>query len=96
LIDGTLIVNSGTATPVITEKDTLLRIYPNPASDILNISYNHIFDIILLDLQGKEIIKIRDVDQKISLPLTHLKSGMYFVKVWRRSITGTYKVLITR
>jgi len=96
LVDGILTVNSGTATPVITDKDTLLKIYPNPASDILHISYQDTFDISMLDLQGKEIIKIRDVDQKISIPLSHLKPGMYFVKVYRKSLTGTYKVLINR
>lgn len=96
LVDGKLTVNPGTATPIVNNNDSLVKIYPNPASNILHIDFQNNFDISILDIQGKEIISLKDVKNTLSLPITHLKAGFYFVKIYSGSTLGVYKVLINR
>lgn len=96
LIDGKLTVVSGTSTPVVNANDSLVRIFPNPATDYLYISFENTFDLTIFDIHGKEIIRLKDVKNSVSLPITHLKAGFYFVKIFSGSLLGVHKVLINR
>jgi hypothetical protein len=96
LVDGKITVNTGTATPVLIDRDSLVKIYPIPASNTLHIDFQNSFDISILDIQGTEIIQIKDVKNSVSLAITHLKAGFYFVKIYSDSMESVYKVLISR
>ena len=96
LVDGKLTVNPGTATPVVNNKDSLIKIYPNPASNILHVDYQNSFDVAILDMHGKETFRLKDVRNTVSLPITHLKAGFYFVKIYSDSRIKVHKVLIIK
>ena len=96
LVDGKLTVNPGTATPIVNNNDSLVKIYPNPASNILHIDFQNSFDVAILDMHGKELIRTGSVNNAVSLPITHLKAGFYFVKIYNGSRTSVHKVLINR
>jgi uncharacterized repeat protein (TIGR01451 family) len=66
----------------IAEKDVF--VYPNPYTDQLNIVFSNIEPSIisLYSLSGKRILELTDFDKdKISLTLSDLKAGLYFLNV---------------
>ena len=60
-----------------------LMVYPNPASELLNITGDfNISNIILFDILGKEKLVVNGINRKsVSLRTTDLQSGVYFLKV---------------
>jgi hypothetical protein len=59
-----------------------LKIYPNPVTDVLNIgtnSKNSIRSVRLLDISGREILKVEGNNS--SLSVSHLQSGLYIASI---------------
>lgn len=96
LIDGKLTVVSGTSTPVINAGDTLVRVFPNPASDFLFIKYENTFDVSVFDVYGREKIKLNDVSNDVKISLSDFDSGFYFVKIDSTNHVEIRKVLIKK
>ncbi|MBC7383506.1 MAG: T9SS type A sorting domain-containing protein [Bacteroidia bacterium] len=74
-----------------------MKIYPNPASQLLNINWNRNLGteakFILFDLQGNEVInQFISIDEQINL--LHIAKGAYFIKVELNQQTGWQKLLI--
>ncbi len=85
--------------------DLRLRIFPNPASDKVNLSFT-------LDKPGNTTIRISDImghcvfstksveypagQNKLALDLSHLNQGFYFVEVSVNGHTNTHKIAVTR
>jgi len=71
----------------ITEKEQQIHIYPNPASDIVN------FELKNIDLEGKAVVQISDVNGRIvlnktteiklinTLDVSNLTNGCYSLKI---------------
>jgi len=58
-----------------------LVIYPNPASDIVHIeNAGSSSKIDILDLNGKLIVQITEVTASMSVDISSLESGLYFVR----------------
>ncbi len=60
-------------------KENEIHIFPNPAHDLINISLNEPFDILLYKLDGQLIQSIEDA--KNELPINNLNKGMYIIEV---------------
>jgi hypothetical protein len=63
-------------------QNSAIKVYPNPATDILhidNLQSNSLISI--LDVTGKEIIKFSSDKLDTSISLTNLSSGLYFIKI---------------
>lgn len=59
---------------------TLVKVYPNPVSDVLKINTNKDFkDYEIIDVSGKVIFKNQLSSKEISL--SHLTAGNYFIKL---------------
>jgi hypothetical protein len=65
-----------------------LNVYPNPATDLINLEFNGIapstFNVLVMDMSGKVIIKLNGVHAEsnlYTLPLNGIVSGMYVVKL---------------
>jgi hypothetical protein len=59
-----------------------LSVYPNPVSDLLNISFNgDIQSIRLMSLDGREIAVSKESLRNKQLDIQHLATGMYFLWV---------------
>ena len=75
-----------------------IRIYPNPASSVLNIdmsAYSLDFDLRIYDLNGKEVIYQEDVSGKLHLNLSELNRGLYYLKVFSEDQLGTtFKLVV--
>jgi serine protease AprX len=73
-------------------------VWPNPASDILNISvptFQENTFVSVYDIQGREIIANKLLTESISkISLDALSKGIYLVKVYNNSFNTTKKVIV--
>lgn len=71
-------------------------IFPNPASDLLNISTGEaIANITITDMTGRTVLSLSDVkSSEITIPTTDLVSGMYVVRIATTSNVETANVII--
>jgi predicted outer membrane repeat protein len=76
--------------------DLGIRVYPNPATDFIVIDNARNIDrISLVDFSGKSILlsEINNKQEKINL--THLKSGFYLIRFYKKDKElGNYKLLV--
>ena len=76
-----------------------VTVYPNPASDILNIRFEEPLDgevkVFLLNSQGKlvktDFMEAAMVEKQISLQ--DLSSGVYYIKLIKDKLSNVYKVV---
>ena len=77
-------------------ENTLIKVYPNPTIDLLNIdSANHLVSKLkITDINGRLILN-KDIDNKtnFSLNLSSLDSGLYFVNIQTNSGIKNVKVV---
>jgi polyhydroxybutyrate depolymerase len=59
------------------EKEINISIFPNPAVDLLSVEGGNISEILITDLNGKELIW----SSKIQLDISNLAGGIYFVHI---------------
>jgi hypothetical protein len=74
-----------------------LNLYPNPATEVVNIvSSNNIRTIEVLNYVGQTIYSNRNLDQTtVQLNVTNFRAGVYFVKVTTTSGIKTTKITVT-
>ena len=74
-----------------------IKIYPNPASDIIHIeglgNGNH--QIYVYDMQGKVVGSAKVSDNSTDINITHLPEGMYIVKIDGTN-NGTYGIKVCK
>jgi len=61
-----------------------INVYPNPNNGQFTINLENLkgeFNIVVLDILGKEILKKASIDPKIEIDLSQQKSGLYYVVV---------------
>lgn len=64
-------------------------IFPNPVNDILNLTYKRIdpimgvINVFISDIAGKVVIRFRQAsnNKQLRIPVSNLKSGLYFIKI---------------
>ncbi|MEI6061713.1 MAG: Ig-like domain-containing protein [Bacteroidota bacterium] len=101
LINGTFakftIIDATTALGEDT-KDNLIKVYPNPASDKLNIEVSVNSKIQLLDLNGKLIVAEQNVNanQKQTIDVSNVAAGVYMLKVYNNSFVKMQKVIVKK
>jgi len=82
----------------ISLKNNLVKIYPNPANDMIQIlpiqADLNIKSIELFDLSGKIMLKKTNVDSNINI--SNIEEGLYFVKIKLERETIYKKVVIAR
>jgi len=84
--------NSSLATPSFDNAG--FRVYPNPTSDVLNLSYtNNIDTVEVFNLLGQQIIAKAVNQADYTLNLSELPAGTYLVKVTANGVAKTVKVL---
>lgn len=66
-------------------------LYPNPTTGILNIDFENLNKIILIDIRGKVISEIEPNSQ---IDLSSFTKGIYFIKLVTNNKISTKKILI--
>ena len=73
-----------------------VSIFPNPASDVLNISFNaeaSTYNVAILDLQGR-VLATESGSQNVTFPVGDLSAGSYLVTISTESGVYTENVVI--
>jgi hypothetical protein len=73
-----------------------VSIFPNPASDVLNISFNaeaSTYNVAILDLQGR-VLATESGSQNVTFPVGELSAGSYLVTISTESGVYTENVVI--
>ena len=102
VFDGsTPIVNTTYACPDFTIIEEMsansleINIYPNPASNNLNIECGErINNLELYDAIGRMLIRKTNVLDNVSIDVSNLESGMYILKIRTSNGSGEYKVIV--
>jgi hypothetical protein len=65
------------------KKSIEISVYPNPSSNYLNFTFNtnQEYTISLFDLTGKEVKNVSTTQNKTSMDISNLNTGMYFYKI---------------
>ncbi|MEI6507333.1 MAG: T9SS type A sorting domain-containing protein [Bacteroidota bacterium] len=80
------------------QADANIDIYPNPASNFVQINFAHIntpVSISVYDITGK-VVKSIQANSNISIETNDLKNGVYFFKISGKDFTETRKVIISK
>jgi hypothetical protein len=94
-------VDTSTCTPIIISgidsklKFQKVAIYPNPVKNRLTISgLEHVKEISLIDLTGKEVLKTTNVPEKIiKMDLINISNGIYFIQIQTETNSEVYKII---
>lgn len=71
-----------------------IRVFPNPVSDVLNISgLKEISEVSIYNLLGQEVIRKDKFDGQNQINVSSLSPGTYLVKVNADAKTETYKIV---
>jgi hypothetical protein len=86
--------------PLRINRDEIILAYPNPVGDYVNIKLNYVgkYEVSLLDLRGREIIKLQGINEDDQTPirvegLTSLRKGLYFVKINHHNEESTIRII---
>ncbi|NNC96356.1 MAG: T9SS type A sorting domain-containing protein [Chitinophagales bacterium] len=75
-----------------------VRIFPNPASDILNIIFNRteMFLLEVFDMTGKRILSSSEFGAATSIDISDFRSGIYLVNIVSEDQVFTEKLVISK
>ncbi len=81
----------------LSPEETLFRIYPNPAEDILHVETNSpdMFSFQIFDLTGRCIIESHKNIQLAYVDVSNLKTGMYVIRINSESQLKTFRFVKT-
>lgn len=69
------------------------NVYPNPTSSVVNIASDFVADrIMITDVAGKEVMRNIPLTNKVSLNISDLNAGMYFIHVQKDGNITTQKL----
>jgi len=71
-----------------------VSIYPNPAREFVQIEFSGKADISLFDITGRIAITLKDVSEKVSIPVAGLERGTYLVHVKRIDSHQVFRLLL--
>lgn len=94
------LVKKLTSTEKFLNENPELTIYPNPVSDELNVEFSDVessdFEIILLDENGRIVLKKKSTGNKHTLNVKHLANGIYFVQLISKKKNMYAKIIIQK
>jgi subtilisin family serine protease len=97
-------INSDTVNVIVLDVedkaiDNQVFVYPNPTNGLIKVIVNNsdINKLILNDLQGKELlVKKVVIGKKMSLDLSHLPNGVYYLKLLKLDGYNLEKIMLAR
>ncbi|MDD3876033.1 MAG: C10 family peptidase [Bacteroidales bacterium] len=98
--NGWEVVYTSSATSVENRNsDDIVKIYPNPVSDILNIEFMEadVYALKIISINGKSILDLKDEDLQqgiITLNTSEWAKGIYILKIETQQISYNKKIII--
>jgi len=78
-----------------TSEDKIIRLYPNPATDIVHVyTENEVEKIQLVNISGQLVFEQKNLGRETDLDISVFESGIYFVKVFSYDNVITRKLVI--
>jgi len=97
-IDNILLVNESNVGVNNATKNAEFSVYPNPTKGMVSLRMNAeigaAYDLTVLDMLGKVVVRKSVSEKQTELDLTGLKKGIYFVKATANGITNVSKLVI--
>jgi len=100
IVDSVACDSSWLTTSINKINDIGFELFPNPASNLLNIqikeNQGNVFQMDIVDLQGRKVLSKQIItSMNVQVSISNLKSGMYFINIeqGRRSTTKKFTVL---
>ena len=107
VVEGTetvnFIVNTGTKnitaeSKTVTETPSWqarnIKVYPNPAVDVVHVSgLEGVYIVKMVNILGQLLYSATGTSPELSLNIGHLPSGMYFLRIESNQATTTYKII---
>ena len=59
----------------------VVSVFPNPAADVLNVIAEGVFDAVLRDLQGRELVSSTNNPSRVELDVSAYSSGRYLLTI---------------
>ena len=89
------VVQSFRATDALSTADNVLstgiKLYPNPANNFIKLSNVEVADVVVTDVTGKTVLKLKNVTSETEIKVSELNSGIYFVTVNANDSSQTIK-----
>jgi hypothetical protein len=99
-------LNGNPASSIVTELTTGLdelnnnkiKVYPNPANDVLFVEVSETVDIQLQDMNGRTVfMKARiNANEKLEIDVTKLVNGIYLMRIYNDEFNSIQKVVIQK
>lgn len=96
VIDEKITLFEPSASAIQTNISSIISIYPNPATELLFIEGDHIFNyqLKIIDVTGKEVIS-EILQQKTILDVSQWPKGMYFVTIYSgENLISSEKIIV--
>jgi len=100
-VDGINVSTTACALGIEEGKTETFKVYPNPASDVLNVSFeavNSDYVVTMLDLQGRVVASQNHSSlngaQTLSIPVSEFAKGSYIVTILTNGISTSQNVII--
>jgi hypothetical protein len=79
----TLYAKWGKATAINKDYMTVIKVYPNPATDVINIASadKTMLQLSLINSGGTTVLQKATNSEKEQLQISHLGKGIYFIKI---------------
>jgi hypothetical protein len=71
-----------------------ITLYPNPSNGIFTISTQLPTDVVAIDVTGKEVFRMLNINNQTTLNLTQLQKGLYLLKLSNELGEQTKKIII--
>lgn len=77
-------------------ENAVYAIYPNPATDVINIKAERAIDVTITDLQGRVVYTAQNITGLHPVATTEMSNGVYLVHTGKGKQTHTTKLLIAK
>ena len=81
------------------QTENLVKLYPNPTKDEVNITLNQMMgetQIDIFDQAGRKIETHTTTNPSLTLSLKHLNEGVYTLKITNNNSTQTQQIILTK
>jgi hypothetical protein len=78
--------------------NNLFNVYPNPATDMINVSFNEVVNgtVSIINIAGKEVLNATVNGAQTSISTTTLSSGVYYVQLNNGNSTQIDKIVVKK